>query len=530
MKRRRNIFFGFIGLVVLIILGWNGYGWWLKHKLERYKSALIAQGEKLTVNEVVGTRRIPDEENGTDFFLQSTAQVRTDGLLSSNPPPAMRLVVPGRAMIGWQQRFLTDRIDANDRKPPFTNTWEELAADLARSSNDIALLDEVVKHPNFDFHLNYNAGFNLLLPHLAPLKRSEQVLSAAALLDLHDRNTASATQHIRAMLALIKGVGDEPLLISQLVRMAMAHISFAATWELLQAPDISDAELQQIQSDYGELDFITGMESAFEMERAMGGMTIRHFREKGGIYDMFSSSSGGGSTNVAEAVEEHAKRIFSPREIRKTSNELLWQSALSYADEIQHLQQLTVLVDALRQAQSNAPLAQVYSNAVVRMDLPALAEDDTGFPFNNADDDVSLAAIRRFFAEPGGALLKSIKKLQTIEAGRGLAIAAIALKRYHIQNESYPDKLSALVPKFLASVPIDPVDQKPLRYQRTPDGEFLLYSIGEDDVDNGGDASNPDASFTGRPQIFRGKDWVWPQPASSEEVRKWQAGNKPSSE
>ena len=45
--------------------------------------------------------------------------------------------------------------------------------------------------------------------------------------------------------------------------------------------------------------------------------------------------------------------------------------------------------------------------------------------------------------------------------------------------------LSDLVPTFLEEVPTDPFDGIPLRYKQLIKG-YLLYSIGEDGVDDGG--------------------------------------------
>ncbi len=52
----------------------------------------------------------------------------------------------------------------------------------------------------------------------------------------------------------------------------------------------------------------------------------------------------------------------------------------------------------------------------------------------------------------------------------------------------YPQSLQALVPRYLSSVPEDPFNQgKPLIYHSGLGGKkFLLYSIGPDQVDNGG--------------------------------------------
>ena len=80
-----------------------------------------------------------------------------------------------------------------------------------------------------------------------------------------------------------------------------------------------------------------------------------------------------------------------------------------------------------------------------------------------------------------------------------------------------PPELAALVPAFLAAVPRDPLDGQPLRYRSEPSGACLLYSVGEDGQDDGGDgqpASPADTPF----RLSAGKDWVWPAAATPEEV------------
>jgi len=61
------------------------------------------------------------------------------------------------------------------------------------------------------------------------------------------------------------------------------------------------------------------------------------------------------------------------------------------------------------------------------------------------------------------------------------------------------------------------MDGKPLRYQTSANGEFLLYSIGIDGTDDGGDPKL--ASSTAKNYYWTTcKDWVWPMPASPEDV------------
>jgi hypothetical protein len=73
-----------------------------------------------------------------------------------------------------------------------------------------------------------------------------------------------------------------------------------------------------------------------------------------------------------------------------------------------------------------------------------------------------------------------------------LSETALAIERYRLANQyQLPAALQDLVPAYLTAVAADPFDGKPLRFNRLPKG-YLIYSIGEDGVDNGGREWNPD--------------------------------------
>lgn len=87
------------------------------------------------------------------------------------------------------------------------------------------------------------------------------------------------------------------------------------------------------------------------------------------------------------------------------------------------------------------------------------------------------------------------------------AFIAIALERHRLENGTYPEKLSALVPDFATKLPHDLFDGQPLRYRRIDAGGYLLYSIGWNGKDDGGGL--PKGSQT-RPNWADDQgDWVW---------------------
>jgi hypothetical protein len=60
------------------------------------------------------------------------------------------------------------------------------------------------------------------------------------------------------------------------------------------------------------------------------------------------------------------------------------------------------------------------------------------------------------------------------------------LTRYRNAHGELPSSLEALVPAFLDRVPTDVMDGQPIRYRRAESGGYLLWSIGQNRIDDGG--------------------------------------------
>ena len=99
-----------------------------------------------------------------------------------------------------------------------------------------------------------------------------------------------------------------------------------------------------------------------------------------------------------------------------------------------------------------------------------------------------------------------------------MVLTVLALHRHRIRHGVYPDGLEQLIPELLSEEPKDWMDGEVLRYGVQPDGEFLLYSVGQDCVDDGGDPRSDDSETTYR-QLHQGRDAAWPVAATDEEVR-----------
>ena len=153
--------------------------------------------------------------------------------------------------------------------------------------------------------------------------------------------------------------------------------------------------------------------------------------------------------------------------------------------------------------------AATKSFAVVRPDIER---------YESAISDRSLYDQLRH-PNPNSALTlsKVLSRAMRAETERSVVICAIALKRFLLRYGKTPASLNSLVPVFVESVPVDYMDGKPMKYRMNSDGLFTLYSVGDDEKDDGGDPALQPGRSNLR-NLWDRKDFVWPAAASTEEI------------
>ena len=119
----------------------------------------------------------------------------------------------------------------------------------------------------------------------------------------------------------------------------------------------------------------------------------------------------------------------------------------------------------------------------------------------------------RFLAQ---MLLPAIVRAQT-KFGFGQtrvneAIVACALERYRLAEGRFPESLEALAPRFLQKVPHDLITGAPLKYRVAGDSQFILYSVGWNEKDDGGTVPLTKAAKP-TPDLTQG-DWIWQYPTA----------------
>ncbi len=324
------------------------------------------------------------------------------------------------------------------------------------------------------------------------IRNAAQWLTEAAVNELHQGRLEEALQDLEAVAALARMERDEYTLVAQMIRIAVASLGLVTTWEALQAPGWTEPQLVRLQQAWAPVDLVEAVEKGFMGERAGG-------------YEMFAL--------VRRSSGPQAGRLFRSGWIpsSSSSNATAENVALDYvylpaykltsidADELFYLTCLQESLVALRSVKAQRPWPEAKP-ALVK--AGARVGTLAGFP-------VKLRFFMSLMSLPN--VSRAGERAIERETERQMMLAAIALKRFQLRHGQLPSGLEALVPEFLPTVPYDYMSAKPLRYRLKLDGSYVLYSVGGDGKDDGGDPTPPPGTPAG---LWSGKDAVWPSPAT----------------
>lgn len=459
--------------------------------LARYKRELIAKGEKLTFAELIPP--LPEGENGAPEVQAAIKRLHKGAVLPDNPPPVMKVTPAGHAVVGFREDvWVYDKV---------TNNWDQLAAEL--KTNDIILAKiraGLASHILIN-QIDYFGGPKMLLPHLPAAKSLSFWFGASAQYGLREGKRQEASDNLVAQVQLPRLLAEDRIVISELVRIAVAAIARTTTWEAMQADGWTDGQLVQLQAAWQSNEFVTGMARTLIGERAFGEAAFGPLRgsNEAAVETLFWQEE-----IPFFVYGESSERPWWRKIVSKEMYCRIWRFAWSHQDEQHYLKGMQRLIEISRATARVEPHTNT-SLALERFDSDFWPETLYGkLRFQMSSH--ALASIA-----------KALQRAMRAETERSVCVCAIALKRYSLRYGKFPDTLDALVPEFLSSVPIDYMDGKPLRYRLNADGSFTLYSVGEDGKDDGGDtALLPDRTSTRN--LWDRKDFVWPSPATPEEV------------
>ncbi len=87
-----------------------------------------------------------------------------------------------------------------------------------------------------------------------------------------------------------------------------------------------------------------------------------------------------------------------------------------------------------------------------------------------------------------------MKKALDTEVGWRVLRVQLAIRKFVIDEGRMPKGFDELVPNYLASIPVDPFNLEPLRWATDDRGEPLIYSVGVNLTDDGGDIGDEEYS------------------------------------
>ncbi len=481
-----------VPLLLLVALE-NVRGAW---RWRAVRTHLTAQGERLLLHEVAPT--LPPAELNFFSIPPFSDLIRNDplGAMDTNAAAAFRvLALPSRTnrrergdrapltLTEWSESFrvaisnqasLTDGSKTTTQNLPYpkpaagADDATVVLTALSRADPLLHSFCEASQRPRAVFPVRWEDGTYALLPHLGHLREIQQWLDVrvAALLGRDESNRAFAETECALRVASL--LREEPLLISQLVRVAQIVIATQTVWRGIAAHAWTEPQLATLQQQLSQLSPLEAYSMAMEGER-------------GGVNTLFNQWAATGR-HPLPPPGGGSSRTFLPsgwiRQNQATIN-------LFYQDRIQQG----------RLAVSNPPptgLGPVLHDLSESLRVFLDRERRWSSPYN--------VFVRMLLP----AVDRAFEKFVQAEAAVRSAVTGCALERYRLRHGSYPATLDPLVPDFLAQVPLDPVNHQPLRYARTDDGLFRLWSVGLNGIDDGGIFLSEATSESGN------LDWPWP--------------------
>jgi len=486
-------------LITLLALVVAEENWRGKHAWETFKREWEAKGERFDRASVVPAP-VPDNQNFAMAPIVASCYLHVLDKAGHQIQPANTNVVNRLKMaIGhdsdsptngtgnwqkltvsnlkvWQQYYRT--LAAKTDEFPVPAEPQSPAGDvlLALSKYDPAIeeLRQASELPYARFPLEYDKDNTpaILLPHLGALKGCARVLQLRAIAELQNGQIEKAMDDVRLMLRLVDSIHTEPFLISHLVRIAMVNIALQPVWEGLADHKWSDAQLAELDRELSKLDFLADYKLSMRGELVLC---------QGGIFDFLrrhpeqlASISGD-----ADSSSRGPGRLFS-----------LIPSCWFYQSQLHCARPMVELLMPAADVNKG-----IISPAAIRRASAGIEADTKHTTPYNILEKMLLPALD-----------KAVRRFASAQTSVDSARLAIAAERYRLAHSEYPESLNVLVPQFITKLPHDVINGEPLKYHRTDDGQFVLYSIGWDETDDDGVVALRE---NGSVDLEKG-DWVWP--------------------
>jgi hypothetical protein len=321
----------------------------------------------------------------------------------------------------------------------------------------------------------------ILMQHLAGMKDLCQRLSLESCAELAAGQSDKALADVKLMLSLTDSFKSDPYLISYLVRLSCHQITTQPVWEGLAEHRWSNAQLQEIQTHFLACDFLGDLGQALKEERAHGVLTCDRIKQKG-------------LALVADMWLPESSSATPPR--KGVLKWIGWVMPAGWYDEEK--------VNYCRQFEEQF---KGFVDFAAKRISPRQAPPGVMEPLDPFRASLLKTALhhRVIASTLDGGLARSAYNASRSQTCANQIALACALERYRLANGLFPETLEALRPRFISRLPNDVITGQPYKYRRTDDGQFILYSVGWNEKDDGG--------VPGKDMFDQTQgDWVWDYP------------------
>jgi hypothetical protein len=307
----------------------------------------------------------------------------------------------------------------------------------------------------------------MLLSHLSKVSEARQYLIADAALNADAGRIDVALDDLDAAFRLGNSLQNEPLIVTQLTRQRFRSMIGSCVERMLNHGGLNDEQLAHLSNAFATNDFPAAMERAIAGEMCMHTVLFQLSPKERAMLFGGSSLGSPSSSFSASGIAHYLLGISGmvDRDFHfylQTMIQYLWLSRVEFPERLDEAAKID------EQLQERLSRGHYMYSAML---LPSL-------------NGISMRE---------GEYAAWLKLVQT----------ALALERYRLANgRKVPDTLNALTPTYFATVPADPFDGKPLRYQKLEKG-YMLYSVGRDRKDDGGVLRDPKKPGSGEDIIFK---------------------------
>ena len=454
-----GIFFvGMIGLIILVYCAEDLRG---RAAWKNFKKEWEAKGEVFDYKQIV-PKEIPSEKNFAHIQLLKPLQHQWSEDLTEATPVDQKSFDKAANLLKLDSNLNT-KIDnwkfgqSVDLKPwqklfreqegwPHPEEAGEPAADilmaLGKHKATMAELTQAAKdRPLCRFDIKYEAHFAALLPHLSPIRNFTKNYALRSLAHLANDDLEAALADVRMGLFLTESIREEPLLISQLVRIACLNMTLQPVWEGLKEKKWNTEQLTAIEKQLAAIDFFKGYEISIIGEREMANLAIDQMAINPNVFN--------------EMVEGEADKIgLAPEGWLRHNQKRLNEMHLKFSQRI---------VD---------PKARrIHPDIAWAFNKELDARTKRKFPIYDMFSSMLLPAIDKVAIKIGSA-----------QTAVDHARIACLTEAHHLEHKNYPTKLADLK----QALPLDPYSGKPYIYKMDQEDRYQLYGIGWNQKDDGG--------------------------------------------